>query len=199
MTTRIAPIILGLALVLPLAASCGGRFADTHYPSTGSVTGPALALAKQHRLGPDGLGQVRLGMTLDQAMATGQLTRNQASDQAPVCRNATESGAVPAHGGGVWVSAQYGVAKIEAYPGVTTPAGIGLGASVDDVKRAYPDAVVETEKDMGNGQIRMDDHYRAPVPGNPKAVYRFFVDASSRVDNMMLVLATQDCDVGYFD
>ena len=136
-------------------------------------------------------------MTLDQAMATGQLTRNPMSDS-PKCSIAVDTG-LSRGGGTVWVSAKYGVVKIEAYPGVSTPQGITLGSSLDDLKRAYPDVAVETDRDMGNGQIQMDDHYRAKVPGNPQTSYRFFIDANDRVDAMLLVHTTQDCDAGYFD
>ncbi|MEV6607164.1 hypothetical protein [Kutzneria sp. NPDC051319] len=195
MTARLTRAAVGLILLAALAG-CGARFVDTHSADDGPVTGPAVALAHDHRLGPDGFGQLRLGMALDQAVGTGQVSRTATGDL-PGCRTAVETGATPARGGGVWVSAKYGVAKIEAYAGVSTPEGVALGAGLDDVRRAYPDTVKETEKDMGDGRIDMDDHYRAPVPGNPTAAYRFFVDAHDHVDAMLLVLAKQDCDVGY--
>ena len=201
MRAHLIPAVLALVLLLPIAG-CGSseRFADEHQASIGPVTGSAIALAKNYRLGPDGFGQVKLGMTLNQAMATGQLTRNPIGDGED-CRIAVETGTVPAHGGGVWVSGKYGVVKIEAYPGVSTPQGITLGSSLDDLKRAYPDVAVETDRDMSNGQvvIEMDDHYRSKVPGNPQANYRFFVDTHNHVDAMLLVRTTQDCDAGYFD
>lgn len=195
-TGRVAPVVLGLVLVLPLAVACGSPFAYGHLPETEPAYGPAVVLAGQSRLGPDGFGRVRLGMPLEQAMATGQLTRR-AGGGVP-CRMASETGTGPGPSGNVTVSVQYGVAKIQAYPGVTTPEGIGLGAGLDELWHAYPDTVVETYRDMGVG-IDMDDHYRTAVPGNPKATYRFFVNAKGRVDAMLLVLATQDCDPGSLD
>lgn len=39
MTWRLAPILIGVVLVLPLAASCGERFADTDYPARGPSPG----------------------------------------------------------------------------------------------------------------------------------------------------------------
>ena len=62
MRARLVPALLGVALLLPLVG-CGdsGRFVGGHQSSIGPVTGPAVALAKKYRLGPDGFGQVNLG------------------------------------------------------------------------------------------------------------------------------------------
>ena len=183
----------GLSLVL--VAGCGGRTAYTHSSDDGPVTAPAAELAAGNWLGPDGFGKVKLGMTTAQALATAQIGMDRGG--LPACHTATETGAVPGRGGGVWISTALGVAKIGSFRGVRTPQGIGLRASLDEVRHAYPDVRVETERDMGDGAIDMDDHYRASVPGNPNAGYRFFFDRDDKVDAMLLVLLHQDCDVGY--
>ncbi|MFD2466426.1 hypothetical protein [Amycolatopsis silviterrae] len=190
---HLAPAAMALLLVL---SACGGRFSDTHRPDTGPVTEKAADLAKQYRLGPHGFGKITLGMSVAEATATGQIRVNDLAGLSG-CTIATETGKTP--DGAVSISASRGVVKIASYTGVRTPEGIGLGASLDDLRKAYPDVKAETEADMGNGQIQMDDHYRAPVPGNPQAAYRFFVDHDNRVDAMLLVTAKPDpdCDVGY--
>ncbi|WP_406638467.1 hypothetical protein [Amycolatopsis sp. WGS_07] len=190
---HLAPAALALLFAL---TACGGRFSDTHRPDTGPVSEKAAALAKQYRLGPHGFGKIKLGMSAAEATATGQIRVNDLASLSG-CTIGTETGKSP--DGAVSISASLGVVKIASYTGVRTPEGIALGASVDDLRKAYPDVKVETEADMGNGQIQMDDHYRAPVPGNPQAVYRFFVNRDDRVDAMLLALnkPDPDCDVGY--
>ncbi|WP_285489764.1 hypothetical protein [Amycolatopsis taiwanensis] len=190
------PLTGVVALLLTLGGCGGGRFVDTHFADDGPVSPEAAALAQEFRLGPDGFGKIRLRMTMDEVQTTGQFVLAKGQGY-PGCRVGNEVGATPGKGGVVWVSDVYGVVKISSYFGVRTPEGIGLGSSVDDVRAAYPGTRVETERDMGNGQIEIDDHYRSPVPGNPNAAYRFFVNHDDKVDSMLLVLANQDCDVGF--
>ncbi|MGW7533947.1 hypothetical protein [Amycolatopsis sp. NPDC054798] len=192
---RIAPAALALAVLVPLATGCASRFTDLHQSGTGPVTEQAASLAKKHRLGPTGFGKLTLGMPLAKAIATGQIRENRDSGTVG-CAMGHETGTTHDV---VWISDTIGVAKIEAYEGVLTPEGIGLGASLDEVKNAYPGVKVETEADMGSGQIKMDDHYRAPVTGNPDAAYRIFVDRDDRVDSLLLVTTKPkpECEIGY--
>jgi hypothetical protein len=191
--------LAGVLVCVSVLAGCGGRFSYVHGSDYGPPVLPeAVALAQQHRLGPDGFGKIKLGMTFDQVQASGQFVFRKGTGIGG-CRNGIETGipTKPSGGGWVLVSDVYGVVKLSSYPGVRTPEGVELGLPIDKVKEVYSDTKVETERDMGNGQIEMDDHYRASVPGNPNAVYRFFVDRNDNVDSIVLVLAKQDCDVGF--
>lgn len=167
---RRAPALACVAVMVLALTGCGyRRFSYLHGSDRGPVGAEAAALAQQYRLGPDGYGKIKLGMTMTDAQETGQfvLSKGRGMDDCEVGFQ-TGTGIGPSHGGLVSISGAYGVAKIATYTGVHTPEGIGLGATIDEVKTVYPDTRVETEADMGNGQIEMDAHYRSSVPGNPK-------------------------------
>ncbi|WP_436493547.1 hypothetical protein [Actinokineospora sp. HUAS TT18] len=124
-------------------------------------------------LGPDGFGGLKLGMSRDQALATKLITDVPASTSCAVHK-------LKAGDTGVFISARLGLAAI-AYPaGARTPEGIGAGATLPAVKRAYPklDAI--------------PSGYFADVPGNPAARYVLFVDGD-KVKAVDLELKAQDC------
>lgn len=193
---RSVAVLAGNLMLVAALTSCGGHFSRSHNPDDGPVSPQAAALAQEYRLGPDGFGKIRLGMTAAEARATGQfvLLKGQGIGG---CQVGTEVGMTSAKSGAIWISDVYGVVKIATYAGVRTPEGIGLGSTTDEVEDTYPDTHVELARDMSNGRVQMDDHYRSSVPGNPRAAYRFFVDKNDKVDSILLTLANQDCDVGF--
>ena len=79
-----------------------------------------------------GYGALKLGMSLDEARAAGltQLTWGGDGQVDPGCA-ADER---------IAVSKKYGIERITLPVGATTSAGIGVGATFGDVKRAYPNA-----------------------------------------------------------
>ena len=90
-------------------------------------------------LGPDGLGQLELGMSLGEAEATGML-EPRAGDWPPgtECRPQFRLADDPDGTSVVWYSDALGLAAIQVGEGVLTPEGIGIGSSLVDVERAYP-------------------------------------------------------------
>ena len=120
-------------------------------------------------LGPDGISSLKLGMSRDQAEATGLVEpfRNEPNSDQCLWRSALTG--APAGEGMVLHNETLGVATIDAYPGVQTPEGITIGSSLAAVESAYP------------GFEYNDLHQRgyAPVPGNSQAVYRLaFADGT---------------------
>ncbi|WP_327002963.1 hypothetical protein OHA72_49065 [Dactylosporangium sp. NBC_01737] len=141
-------------------------------PSTGATATPTL--------GPLGYGALRLGMTKEQALATGLVT---AFD---------ESGCPQAHVKGLregqgWVvlSPRLGIAAIQAWPTLATAEGVRAGMSAVEVRRIYPNM------DTADGDLANGRHY-PKVPGNDKAVYRIATH-DGKVSDVTLQLARQDC------
>jgi len=140
-------------------------------------------------LGPDGFGALTLGMDRAQAVASGTVEPVDESNGG--CALSQLSGApgdatpaAPEVGSGiVYLSSNLGVAAIVAYPGVTTPEGIGIGSPVSAVDQAYPDW--DPSDDLQRGA--------AAVPGNGEAVYRIAYDDAGAVTEVTLQFADQDC------
>ncbi|RSM65340.1 hypothetical protein DMH04_49200 [Kibdelosporangium aridum] len=138
-------------------------------PSATSTTVPPIAPAAT--LGPNGFGKMRLGMTEDELLATGQV---QATQKPPT--TGCTSYATKTAGGTVWVSPDSGVVGFVFRSGVATPERVGIGSTLDAVKTAYPDF-------SGNS---------AKVPGNASAKYQFSF-TGGKVSGLNLLAAQQDC------
>jgi hypothetical protein len=138
--------------------------------------------APARRLGPTGWGALTLGMTYQQAGATGLIDPWRGSGE--TCRYSNLR-AAPAEQGNITAS-NLGVVAIDAYGTMRTPEGIGLGSTKAAMRRAYPEWEPFDEPSTGDGRGY------ARVPGNSKATYRI-VTAGSRVAELTLQLKSQNC------
>jgi hypothetical protein len=86
-------------------------------------------------LGPDGFGALKIGMTKEQAEATGLLTPFKVGGPNDDCLVA-DLRVGPGHAP-VFVYQKLGVVSIFAGPTVKTPEGVGIGTSGAQAKRAY--------------------------------------------------------------
>jgi hypothetical protein len=148
-------------------------------PSTPSAAPSSTASKEPVRLGPLGYGALRLGMTKEQALATGLLTPfvdSEGCDGAPI----------KAGGGQALLSPTLGIAAIQAGAKVATPEGVQIGTSLSALRRAYPGWKSAT----GDGDE--DARGYAAVPGNSKAQYRIET-RSSKVSSVTLQLVAQNC------
>jgi hypothetical protein len=136
-----------------------------------SATKPATTKSSL-RLGPTGLGQVKLGQSLHDALATGAVTPIAGADDACLVRGRFK--ATPpadpdslADDAGLIFAGSLGVTAIYAYAGVSTPEGIHLGSSYADMKKAYP-----SWHSVYGADDNPDGRGLVSVPGNAGAVYR---------------------------
>jgi len=133
-----------------------------------------------------GIGSLRLGMTRQEAEATGMVPPFQADGQGNCALTSHLIVTVSADSlaGTVLVSPRLGIAAIFAYGNVGTPEQIRLGSSAADATRAYPGARLVGSADHG--------YLHAGVPGNADASYRVEFQAG-KVTEIVLLLNTQDC------
>ncbi|WP_101385877.1 hypothetical protein [Streptomyces sp. TLI_146] len=129
----------------------------------GGSAGPAdpAGGGNARTLGPEGLGPFKLGMTLDQAEATGEWKRRK--ETVGACMSDTGSSGIT-----VGWSGRLGISSLTA-DNVRTPEGIGTGSTFAEVKAAYRRPV------DGTGTLEEDAQLMGTVwtavPGNPKAMY----------------------------
>lgn len=97
---------------------------------TQTVTNPPLPQAVVKTDNRPGYGALKLGMTLDEARATGQTNLTWESDGDGTCVGDSK----------VAISKKYGVVRITLPADAKTSKGIGVGSTFAEVKKAYPDA-----------------------------------------------------------
>ncbi|HEV3357117.1 MAG TPA: hypothetical protein VG247_09995 [Pseudonocardiaceae bacterium] len=156
------------------------------YQTLAPTPAPAAAV-----LGPDGYGDLTLGMSAQQALATELVTNRVRTVKDCTIYDDTRpapSGPAPTAQVNkslyIYVSgsAPTGVQVIVAPAGVTTPEGIGVGSSSAAVKSTYP-----TGSSQRGGLVVV------AVPGHTDADYRFTVDSQGTVTTVGLSVARQHC------
>jgi hypothetical protein len=149
---RAMPLV-GAVTCLLFAAACssvehqGGDAAPAGAPASATPTSaqttpPPVTPASTEAadaplvLGPDGFGALKMGMTKEQAEATGMLEPFKVGGARDDCLVARLR-AAPAGQAVVFVYQKLGVVSISAGPTVKTPEGVGIGTSGAQAKRAY--------------------------------------------------------------
>jgi hypothetical protein len=171
--------VVELNLVSSVEDECLDRFDLTSLPPSGTTNLPAPTNTTV--LGPDGYGRLKFGMTLEQALATGEVTQ-------PTEPGGVTGGCVVlslrAHPDApVYVVDELGVAAIAAGEGMHTPEGISTDSTVTEFKAAYS-GVHEGVNGMS-----------AAAPGNPDANYYTSVNSpgTREIHNLMILLSGNFC------
>ncbi|MFD9950357.1 hypothetical protein ACFWYW_48170 [Nonomuraea sp. NPDC059023] len=139
------------------------------------------ALASGPTLGPYGVGKLKLGMTAKRAKATGTVVLKWRDKHSSCSGWDLKAHPTGKNSVGLYISKKRGVAVIFAGKGMRTPEGIGIGATMRQIRRAYPK--VRTPRGL-NPYVR--------VPGNPKAYYTFFV-GKKKLEQLSIAVVWQDC------
>jgi hypothetical protein len=113
-------------------------------------------------LGPTGLGALKLGMSPDDAYATGLITKPSGGTGCDLKAGLVGSAATE----GVWFTSDSRLSAIPAYGDIATPEGVHLGSTVDKLTAAYP---AYTAIDEGK---EADDRGYTDVPGHSDLQYR---------------------------
>ncbi len=160
-------------------------------PTTSNQTLTPAPAPSAAVIGPDGYGDLTLGMSAQQALAT-KLVDNQVRTVKD-CTIYDDTRPAPSGPGApaqvirslyIYVSsaAPAGVEVIVAPAGVTTPEGIGVGSSSAAVKTTYP-----TGSSQRGGLVVV------AVPGHAGLDYRFTVDGQGTVTTVGLSMTRQHC------
>ncbi|GAA1550271.1 hypothetical protein GCM10009827_083640 [Dactylosporangium maewongense] len=152
----------------------------TQAPSSTPAATKTSATTTTLVLGPQGYGALRLGMTREQALATGVV----APFETGTGCTTTEVRGAP-KGGWVMFSPTLGLTAIDAWSTLRTKEGVHIGMSGDEMRRIYPNwTIVDGANGNGRGYVK--------VPGNDKASYRITV-YNDKVDELTLQLGNQNC------
>jgi hypothetical protein len=187
-------VLAGIGLVLlagcdpaPTPAPTPSPVAPTQSSPPASPPGPrTTAGAAPLVLGPAGIGALTLGLTRQQAEATGLVKPFTHADETNCAWTTTlvDAPATDTTAGTVLASDTLGVAAIFAYGTVGTPEHVKLGSTNAELSKAYPQAGRKGSADHGNVVTK--------VPGNGSASYRFELQ-NGIVTEVALVLNDQNC------
>lgn len=130
----------------------------------GLFASPVTSEAPARVLGPDGLGPLRIGMTLDEAAATGAFDKR--AETKGACMSDTGTNRIT-----VGWSGRLGISRLTA-DNVHTPEGIGAGSTYAQVKKAYPKPAYPQDGSLDEDISLMGTVWTA-VPNRPKAMYVF--------------------------
>jgi hypothetical protein len=145
-------------------------------PSTDpSTTGPDATAAA-----PPGYGRVKIGMTVEEALATGEVTEGQGGD--PDLADCTH---LDLAGDGDVIANPGEPARIVAIffgPGMRTSAGVQEGDTLEQVLAAYPGSVLVPEPNR-----------TVSVPVRDDVSYVFWINPEGVVDEIQLSSDRQTC------
>ena len=143
--------------VLLLAGACGSDAPEDEPAATDSPSASEPA-AEELVAAPGAIGPVQVGMTVDEANATGLFEPREVADDDP-CKD--EYGPIQ------WKAPNTEALMVDVEDDkvsllgirdtVKTAKGVGIGSTWADVKAAYPDAKVEESQALGGSTIYLRD------------------------------------------
>jgi hypothetical protein len=139
--------------------------------------GSGAPAAQATRLGPDGYGPLLLGMTAEEAEATGTITLEDGHGQGCVTFALADPDGHGSPGMG-YISPGKGVVAIFVDQGIETPEGVHVGSGITEVKRAYA------------ALAGSDGSLTAPASDTARYVMSF---GRNRLEQLGLSSIDQDC------
>jgi len=143
--------------VLLLAGACGSDAPEDEPAATDSPSASEPAVEEELVAAPGAIGPVSVGMTVDEADATGLFEPREVADDDP-CKD--EYGPIQ------WKAPNTEALMVDVEDDtvsllgirdtVKTAKGVGIGSTWADVKAAYPDAKVEESQADGSTVYRQD-------------------------------------------
>ena len=144
--------------VLLLAGACGGSDTPADDPTPTESPAASVPAAEELVAAPGAIGPVQVGMTVDEANATGLFEPREVADDDP-CKD--EYGPIQ------WKAPNTEALMVDVEDDkisllgirdtVKTAKGVGIGSTWADVKAAYPDAKVEESQALGGSTIYLRD------------------------------------------
>ncbi|GAA4944580.1 hypothetical protein [Actinoplanes utahensis] len=169
--------------------------ATSSSPSAGSSPSPSKTSEKPKSttlvFGPTGVGKLKIGMSVKDAVATGEMgSVGAAEPSVEGCGSSVINAAKSADVKAIH-SSDRGLVYIPAWGRVATPEGIRIGSTYEKVKKAYPDLVfrVHEENFVFNGDA---DASSGRDAGGDEVHYRFSFDDYKLVE-MALEHDHQNC------
>lgn len=190
---RRAAMTIGAAVLVVVAVAGGAAVATTDRresrPPAETPTTTPIPAAKT--LGPFGYGNVRLGMSLEEALASGEIvpprTQTEGNCMSFLLRDNPHNHEIHLYANvGVEIvrdGARTTVESVGAWPGVLTPEGIGIGSTPEQVRAAYPDAAAQLDAAERTGMYIV----WVEVPGGPPQA-RYQIDFDDHDDKKVKYL-----------
>jgi hypothetical protein len=144
--------------VLLLAGACGGSDSPEDEPTATQAPSASEPAEEKLAAAPGAIGPVQVGMTVDEANATGLFEPRDVPEDDP-CKEAYASIQWKAPNTDalmVAVDQDDRIALLGIRGSVKTAEGVGVGSTLADVKAAYTDAKVEDSQADGSTIYRQD-------------------------------------------
>ncbi|MBM2617864.1 hypothetical protein JIG36_20105 [Actinoplanes sp. LDG1-06] len=159
-------------------------------PSAPPATSKSSKPSTPKVIGPTGYGALKLGMTRDEATATGLITRWAAQPDTNCPWRARLKQTVtgtPSPVNDVYWNKDGGIAAIVVHGTIHTPEGIRIGSTYADVMMAYNNWQNAADPGVKFGHGTVD------VPGNNDAVYRLDISRDGKVTSVALQSKKYGC------